>query len=190
MIRNKKGAETLTLIIWIALGLVIFVFLMVGLTTGWTNLWNKLQLYMGGGSNVADLKQVCGLACDSKNNDDFCLTERTVKTSGGEKLTGLSCADYVSIPEVGVDSCGQVNCPKTTTKAVVMENLKNNCTLAKTSAALGAESKAKTSREDFYKETLSDLQKWNTALATANAMTDGTAKTSALEKAFANCVVA
>ncbi len=78
--KNKKGAEmTIGTIIVIVLALVVLVVLIVGFTGGWTNLWDKIKAFFGGGDNVSTMVTSCQVACSSNLQYDYCLKERQLK---------------------------------------------------------------------------------------------------------------
>ena len=77
---NKKGAEmTIGTIIIIVLALVVLVVLIVGFTGGWTNLWDKIKAFFGGGDNVGTMVTACQTACASNLQYDYCSKERVLK---------------------------------------------------------------------------------------------------------------
>ncbi len=81
--RGKKGQDlSLTTLILIVLGVVVLAMLIFGFTTGWSNLWDRINIF--GGNNVDSIQNACILACTSQNNYDFCKLERTIKF--GEKI--------------------------------------------------------------------------------------------------------
>lgn len=102
--KNKKGQDmSLTTIILIVLGVAILVFLIFGFSSGWGNLWGKIQGYIGGGSNIDTVISGCQLACSAGNKYDFCESTRTVKfgkeTQVGEKTVNsvsASCKDLAT----------------------------------------------------------------------------------------------
>jgi len=65
---NKKGAEmTIGTIVIIVLAIAVLVFLIFGFTTGWNNLWERIGIYSGAGSNIHDVATVCAAACAQNN---------------------------------------------------------------------------------------------------------------------------
>lgn len=91
---NKKGAEmAISTIIVIALGLVILVILIMGFSSGWSNLWEKVTGFGGGKVNVQSVIQGCELACTTSAQYDYCgktstLTFTTDKDSPDFKKNG------------------------------------------------------------------------------------------------------
>jgi len=120
-IGDDKGGQNLTLgtIILIVLGVAVLVFLIWGFSTGWGNLWSKVTAYIGGGSNIDDIRSGCELACVGLRESDFCTLERTVKYGAevdawngtdiakvkSSKGTCKDMADAVKYPGVNVASC-------------------------------------------------------------------------------------
>ncbi len=113
---NKKGQNmSLTTIILIVLGIAVLVFLIFGFSTGWSNLWGKVQGYIGGGSNIDTVISGCQLACTSGNKYDLCESNRTVKFGkqveiGDEKVTSVraSCHELATMEKykgIGVAKC-------------------------------------------------------------------------------------
>ena len=70
--RNKKGQEmSVTTLILIVLGVVLLVLLILGFSMGWTNLWNKINIFQGG-STVDSMVQACNIAGTSDGFASFC----------------------------------------------------------------------------------------------------------------------
>jgi hypothetical protein len=110
--KNKRGAEmAVGTIVIIVLAVLVLVFLVWGFSSGWSNLWSKITSYTGGGSNSADIKQACQLACDGGQVNDYCLNVRTIKLSDGKVIKG-SCKNFEN-PSIGIG----LNCPEVTCKA-------------------------------------------------------------------------
>jgi hypothetical protein len=110
---NKKGAEmAVGTIVIIVLAVLVLVFLIWGFSAGWSNLWSKITSYIGGGSNVADIKQACMLACDGGQANEYCLNVRSVKLDGGKVVKG-SCKNFEGQNDVipGLN-CGSITCPE------------------------------------------------------------------------------
>lgn len=77
---NKKGAEmTIGTIVIIVLALIVLVVVALGFTTGWKNLWDKVNIFGGGGSSLSTVSQACQIACEAGDNTGFCVQVREVK---------------------------------------------------------------------------------------------------------------
>ena len=69
---NKKGAEmTIGTIVIIVLAIAVLVFLIFGFTTGWSNLWERIGIYGGAGSNINDLATACAASCAQQDAYGF-----------------------------------------------------------------------------------------------------------------------
>ncbi len=82
---NKKAAEITTgTIIIIILALVVLVFLIVGFSMGWGNLWDSILNIGGGGKgNVQTIITACELACQTESQYAYCSQIRKVKFEDG-----------------------------------------------------------------------------------------------------------
>lgn len=70
---NKKGAEmAIGTIIVIILALVVLVFLIMGFSRGWGNLWQSITNIGGGESNVQTIVSACNIACSTNAQFDYC----------------------------------------------------------------------------------------------------------------------
>jgi len=106
MVMNKKGQDlSLTTIILIVLGIAVLVFLIWGFSTGWTNLWDRVTAFTGGGVNVDSVKQGCELACTGALYGDWCENPKTLKLA--DKTLRGSCENLKG--DLGI-SCSQANC--------------------------------------------------------------------------------
>lgn len=81
---------TITTIIAIVLAVVILVFLIYGFSTGWGNLWSRINILGGGKANVNDISQVCLMACQTQDVYGFCNMEREVILENGSKVSSGS----------------------------------------------------------------------------------------------------
>jgi len=97
--KNKKGAEmTIGTIIIIILALVVLVVLIYGFSTGWSNLWEKINVFGGGKTNVQTIVQACQLACTTNSQYDYCTKTSKVTFTIDKKDT------------VGIARNGKYNC--------------------------------------------------------------------------------
>lgn len=89
---NKKGAEmTVGTLVIIVLAIILLVVLVIGFTTGWGNLWDKIKNWFGGGPNVDVIKQGCQLACSTNSKFDWCCRTREIRYGDGTKKE-VTCA--------------------------------------------------------------------------------------------------
>ena len=105
---NKNGQQmTLGTIIAIVLGLVVLVFLIYGFSTGWGNLWDRVNAFGGGSVNVDTINTACVLACQQNSEHGFCVqTRKVVEQEGEDEVTGTCYA----LGELGiVDKCSTLD---------------------------------------------------------------------------------
>ncbi len=117
---NKKGAElAIGTIVIIVLALIVLVVIALGFTSGWKNLWSRVNLF-GGGSTLASVGQACQIACSSQDQTSFCKQGRSVNELTADqvgKLGALKSGEAVLIPAANLDAA------KGTAKAVTCHNL-------------------------------------------------------------------
>jgi hypothetical protein len=119
---NKKGAEmTIGTIVIIVLALIVLVVVALGFTTGWRNLWDKVNIF-GGGATLGAVGQACQIACSSEDINGFCKQPRIVSgvkeqqsTSGSwsytltsdakDKAKTPTCNDLVTMQAISVGDC-------------------------------------------------------------------------------------
>jgi len=93
---NKKGAEmTIGTIVIIVLAIAVLVFLIYGFTTGWTNLWGKINIFSGGGSTINEVGQACAIACAQNDVYGFNTLARVVRNEGGFVNKTATCKDLI-----------------------------------------------------------------------------------------------
>ncbi len=129
IVKNKKGAEmTIGTIVIIVLALIVLVVLIVGFTGGWSNLWERISSFFGGGNNIDTTVQACQTACATKSTYDFCTRQRTIKSDtamfmvgvdgkitgvGGTEKKGTATCQELSkdtYRTLGVQKCDDVDC--------------------------------------------------------------------------------
>jgi len=107
MIKNKRGAEmTIGTIIIIILALVVLVFLIVGFSMGWKNLWSSITGYGGGEENVDQVAQTCKIACTANQKYNFCTKENKIigyKGDSGNDFTCEKLSDGTTMVNIGKD---------------------------------------------------------------------------------------
>lgn len=94
-----------TLVI-IVLAIIVLVVVALGFGTGWSNLWNKMKSYFGGGANVDDVKQACNYACTTKATYDYCKIERNVILADKTEIKTKTCENLAE----SYQSAGFVPC--------------------------------------------------------------------------------
>lgn len=78
-------------LILIVLGIIVLVLLVLGFSIGWGNLWEKINIFGGGGSSIGDVVTACNLAVDTNNKYDYCENFRRIKIDG--KTEYVNCED-------------------------------------------------------------------------------------------------
>ena len=116
--KDKRGAElTIGTLIIIILGIVVLVFLILGFTLGWENLFGKLTEWLGGGkSNIDDIAFGCNTACQSAQKFAFCDQERELKGADGKAIftgSGITCANLAESGLFGINKCPALDCSPT-----------------------------------------------------------------------------
>lgn len=106
---NKRGQDlSIGTLILIVLGIVVLVLLILGFSLGWSNLWEKIDIF-GGTSSVGDIVIACKLAHTSQ--DSYTLCEKTWKVDvEGEKQTVYCRHDLVKGSLDNVPTCAKKTC--------------------------------------------------------------------------------
>ncbi|MBU0466125.1 MAG: hypothetical protein KJ718_05195 [Nanoarchaeota archaeon] len=109
---NKRGQDlSIATLILIVLGIVILVLLIGGFSLGWGNLWEKVNIFSGGKSNVGTINQACQLACTQQNTYNFCSEQRDLELQNKKTTTG-SCNDFATKnPSLGIEGCSLCSAP-------------------------------------------------------------------------------
>ena len=72
---NKRGQDlSIGTLILIVLGIIVLVLLILGFSMGWSNLWDKINIF-GGTSGVGDIVLACKLASTSQDTYTLCNKE-------------------------------------------------------------------------------------------------------------------
>jgi hypothetical protein len=88
---NKKAQDlSIGTLILIVLGIIVLVLLVLGFSIGWSNLFEKINIF-GGASSIGDVVTACNLAVTSQNTFDYCQNFRKVKVSGTTEY--VNCED-------------------------------------------------------------------------------------------------
>jgi|SRR3989344_8336832 len=87
---NKRGQDlSIGTLILIVLGIIVLVLLILGFSMGWSNLWEKINIF-GGSSSVGDIATACQLALTSQ--DKYTLCEKTWKVKIDKEEKVLYCS--------------------------------------------------------------------------------------------------
>ncbi len=79
---DKKGQElSVGTLILIVLGIVLLVLLILGFSLGWSNLWEKINIF-GSGTSLESVAQKCSLAAASNSVVGYCETFSLVTVDG------------------------------------------------------------------------------------------------------------
>jgi hypothetical protein len=76
---KKKGEMTIGMIIAIALGVLMLVLLVFGVSSGFGGLWERVQQIGGTDNNIDSIRSGCEVACASNNVYEYCEKQRTFK---------------------------------------------------------------------------------------------------------------
>ncbi|MBI5804363.1 hypothetical protein HY450_03905 [Candidatus Pacearchaeota archaeon] len=103
--RMNKKAQDLSIgtLILIVLGIIVLVLLILGFSLGWSNLWEKINIF-GGSSSISDIVTACNLAVTANSKFSYCQDFKEIKLDGETQY--LNCQD--SRVQPNLDS--SVNC--------------------------------------------------------------------------------
>ena len=87
---------TIGTIVIIVLAIAVLVFLIFGFTTGWSNLWERIGIFGGGGENISDIAQACAASCAQADTYGFTQKPWSVEDADGYKKSGVTCAQLVN----------------------------------------------------------------------------------------------
>jgi hypothetical protein len=136
---NKKGEMTIGVLVTIILGLIVLVVIALGFSMGWSELWEKVNVFSGGGS-LSSAGQACQVACASGDLNAYCKQGHTIKdpftqaeydnlvkrntkiegtakdsndlSKGYTKIIGVTCRDLQLEEHIVVeDTCTKLACP-------------------------------------------------------------------------------
>ena len=115
---NKQGSEmTIGTIVIIVLAITVLVFLIFGFTMGWTNLWGKINVFSGGGSNINEVSQACAMVCSQQDSYGWNTQVREVRNEKGFVNNNVTCKDLT----------GNVNLTKGTAKPMNLSKIVDGC---------------------------------------------------------------
>jgi len=122
---NKRGQGlTISTLIMIVLGILVLVFLIFGFSMGWSNFWDKINIF-GGEVNIDSVNMACNLACMQQGTYSFCTQERDL-TIEKKKTTKGSCFDFATKnPSLGIENCNI--CSGTSSGCKVKDKPDVNC---------------------------------------------------------------
>ena len=90
-VMNKKGQDlSIGTLILIVLGIVVLVLLIMGFSLGWSNLWEKINIF-GGGSSLSTIATGCNIAATQGDKIRYCQEFQSIKVNG--KIEYYNCED-------------------------------------------------------------------------------------------------
>jgi len=102
---NKKGAEmTIGTIVIIVLALIVLVILALGFSSGWSNLWAKLNIFGGTAQDLSTAGQVCQIACAAGDDVKFCKESFKVKGVKSDGAVGTNPDELALVSQVKCDN--------------------------------------------------------------------------------------
>lgn len=104
--KNKRGAEVGTVVVFLVVALALAVILIWGFSTN----WKPFRERFGGGPNVDTISQTCNTACVTQGTYDFCSKKRELRAED-ETLKDVTCF-WLSEKktEYGIESCAEITC--------------------------------------------------------------------------------
>ena len=110
---NKKAQDlSIGTLILIVLGIIVLVLLILGFSMGWGNLWEKINIFGGGGSSIESEISACNLAVTSNSKYSYCENFQKIKIDG--KTEYLNCQDGRVEPNLN----SKLTCDKTTAQYI------------------------------------------------------------------------
>jgi hypothetical protein len=100
---NKRGAELITVIIWLVIGVLVATFLIIGFTRG----WGLFTAWFSPGNNVDTIINQCQVACATNSVYGYCTMERTLKAEDlpNKQITD-TCENLAkNYPQYEIPSC-------------------------------------------------------------------------------------
>jgi hypothetical protein len=87
--KSKKGAEmTIGTLVVIALAILVLVTLIFGFTSGWGNLWKRINPTQ---TNVDSLRNSCQTDCITQQKFGYCCGIKNIVTETGAETTKGTC---------------------------------------------------------------------------------------------------
>lgn len=88
---NKKGQDlSIGTLILIVLGIIVLVLLILGFSLGWSNLWEKINIFKGS-SSIGDIANACKIAVTSQDVYSYCQDFKKIKVNGQTEY--INCLD-------------------------------------------------------------------------------------------------
>ncbi len=107
--KSKHSAEmTVGTLVIIVLAIIVLVVVALGFGTGWSNLWQRIVGYFGGGVNVDSVKQACEYSCVTKASYDYCCVAKEVVFEKGKPKEKITCKSDES--RIGLTPCQEFDC--------------------------------------------------------------------------------
>ena len=105
MQKKSKRAQELstTALILIVIGVIILVFVVLGFSIGWNNLFEKIGIFAGGGSSIESITLACKNAVGLNSIYSFCQDFKQIKVNG--KTQYLNCQDDRITLDETIDTC-------------------------------------------------------------------------------------
>ncbi len=141
--KNKRGQDlSIGTLILIVLGVIVLVLLILGFSIGWSNLWEKINIF-GASSSLGDVVTACNLAVNSQNTFDYCQNFRQVRVDGKtqyvncedgrikEQLNSpLSCGNETQVNNLIIAKCATLNSTMRDDGIITInnENYNKSCT--------------------------------------------------------------
>lgn len=89
---NKKAQDlSIGTLILIVLGIIVLVLLILGFSMGWSNLWEKINIFSGG-SSISDVITNCNVLVTSGSTYSYCNDFKKIKGDNG-KTEYVNCED-------------------------------------------------------------------------------------------------
>jgi len=88
---NKRGSDLVSVMMWVGLGILVFVVLAVSFSIGWSELWSKFNI-IGGKGSLSSFASACEIKCGAQDATGWCesfadpikgLTKEQVSTNLG-----------------------------------------------------------------------------------------------------------
>ena len=124
---NKKAQDlSIGTLILIVLGIVVLVLLILGFSLGWSNLWEKINIFQGG-SSLESVIQACNIAVASNSQYINCQDSRISSSLSGQIQCTRESAD------AGSWYCSVLNANKQITSDTKVNNV--DCVVVPNSAS-------------------------------------------------------
>jgi len=117
---NKRGQDlSIGTLILIVLGIIVLVLLILGFSMGWGNLWEKINIFGGGGSSIESVISACNIAVASGSEYSYCQDFKKIKIN--QKTEYVNCQDNRVQPNLN----SQLECNGKTATQSAQEYCKN-----------------------------------------------------------------